>query len=165
MQFDKYFKPFQTYLVSVAQVKEPNPAYVNPFNKYIWTIDRNTIVEPIEKVIPPDNPLPPPTRLAITPFKAIEHQMKDFEFDVLGLLINAGLASNASNGKKFQEFIIMDTQKRPKKLTLWEDSVEHYGNELSEKVKHYPVFLARRVVKSSSGKIHEELWFFFSLNT
>ncbi|XP_060168008.1 uncharacterized protein LOC132598882 [Lycium barbarum] len=45
----------------------------------------------------------------------------------------------------------MDTQKRPKKLTLWEDSVEHYGNELLEKVKHYPVFLARRVVKSSSG--------------
>ncbi|XP_060181114.1 uncharacterized protein LOC132610767 [Lycium barbarum] len=61
MQFDKYFKPFQTYLVLVAQVKELNPAYTNPFNKYIWTIDRNTIVEPIEKVIPPDNPLSPPT--------------------------------------------------------------------------------------------------------
>ncbi|XP_059286801.1 uncharacterized protein LOC132040194 [Lycium ferocissimum] len=41
-------------------------------------------------------------------------------------------------------------KKKPKKLTLWEDSVEHYGNELSEKVKDYPVFLARRVVKSSS---------------
>ncbi|XP_059290178.1 uncharacterized protein LOC132043732 isoform X3 [Lycium ferocissimum] len=127
MLFDKYFKPFQTYLVSVAQVKEPNPAYANPFNKYIWTIDRNTIVEPIEKVIPPDNPLPPPKRLAITPFEAIEYQMKDFEFDVLGLLINAGLPSNASNGKKFQELIIMDTQAK----TIQRQLVEYTARSMS----------------------------------
>ncbi|XP_059284350.1 uncharacterized protein LOC132037760 [Lycium ferocissimum] len=102
VQFDKYFKPFQTYLVSVAQVKEPNPACANPFNKYTWTIDRNTIVEPIEKVIPLENPLPPPTRLAVTPFEAIEFHVKDFEFDVLGLLINADFQVMHQMERKFK---------------------------------------------------------------
>ncbi|XP_015078482.2 uncharacterized protein LOC107022360 [Solanum pennellii] len=47
--FEKEFAPFKTYLVSVAYVKVPPLGYENPLNKFIWTLDKNTIVEPIEE--------------------------------------------------------------------------------------------------------------------
>ncbi|XP_016467652.1 uncharacterized protein LOC107790261 [Nicotiana tabacum] len=56
--FEDLFDPFHTYLVSVAQVKESSYLYANPLNKFIWIIDRSTIVEPIEKATPPEDPLP-----------------------------------------------------------------------------------------------------------
>lgn len=43
---------FHTYLLSVANVKESNSAYDRPIGDFIWIIDRNTIVEPIEKLDP-----------------------------------------------------------------------------------------------------------------
>nr|XP_033510412.1 uncharacterized protein LOC108944061 [Nicotiana tomentosiformis] len=61
MHFEDLFRPSHTYLVSVAQVKESNYMYGNPLKKFTWTIDRCTIVEPIETVNPPEDPLPPPT--------------------------------------------------------------------------------------------------------
>lgn len=51
--FEKHLKSFKTYFVSAAQVKESNLGYANPFNAYAWMIDKTTIIEPIDKVIPP----------------------------------------------------------------------------------------------------------------
>ncbi|WMV46753.1 hypothetical protein MTR67_040138 [Solanum verrucosum] len=80
--FENKFAPFKTYLVSVAHVKEPPLGYENTLNKFIWTLDKNTIVEPLEEVKPPENPLPPPTRLALTTFDTFEYQSKEFEFGI-----------------------------------------------------------------------------------
>nr|XP_009758760.1 PREDICTED: uncharacterized protein LOC104211410 [Nicotiana sylvestris] len=80
MHFEDLFRHFHTYLVSVAQVKESNYMYGNPLNKLTWTIDRYTIVEPIEIVNPPEDPLPPPTRLNLTPFGNFEYQPEGSEF-------------------------------------------------------------------------------------
>ncbi|KAH0637831.1 hypothetical protein KY289_037746 [Solanum tuberosum] len=77
--FEKEFAPFKTYLVSVAHVK---------------TLDKNTIVEPVEEVKPPQDPLPPPTRLALTIFDTFEYQPKEFEFDVLAIVINGSASFN-----------------------------------------------------------------------
>ncbi|KAG5612002.1 hypothetical protein H5410_023283, partial [Solanum commersonii] len=53
-QFAKHFKPFQMYLLSVAHVKDSTYGYAASFNRFTWTIDKNTILEPIDKVIPPE---------------------------------------------------------------------------------------------------------------
>ncbi|KAM3233576.1 hypothetical protein P3L10_018935 [Capsicum annuum] len=37
---------------TVANVKEANNVYGKPISDFIWIIDRNTIVEPIEKLDP-----------------------------------------------------------------------------------------------------------------
>ncbi|XP_033510600.1 uncharacterized protein [Nicotiana tomentosiformis] len=79
--FEDLFDPFHTYLV-VAPVKESSYLYGNPLNKFTWTIDRSTIVEPIEKVTPPQDPLPPPMRLTITALDTSEYQPKESEFDI-----------------------------------------------------------------------------------
>ncbi|KAG5616606.1 hypothetical protein H5410_016430 [Solanum commersonii] len=78
--FEKEFAPFKTYLVSVAHVK----------------------------VKPPQDPLPPPRRLALTTFDTFEYQPKEFEFDVLAILINGSPSTKTTTGKRIQEFIIMD---------------------------------------------------------
>ncbi|XP_049361086.1 uncharacterized protein LOC125825842 [Solanum verrucosum] len=106
--FEKEFAPFKTYLVSVAHVKVPPLGYENSLNKFIWTLDKNTIVEPVEEVKPPQDPLPPPTRLALTTFDTFEYQPKEFEFDVLAIVINGSPSTKTTTGKRIQEFIIMD---------------------------------------------------------
>ncbi|XP_009767306.1 uncharacterized protein [Nicotiana sylvestris] len=109
--FEDLFRPFHTYLVSVAQVKESNYMYGNLVNKFTWTIDRSTIVEPVETINPSEDPLPPPTRLNLTPFDNFEYQPEGSEFDVLATVLNGSSSTYTSNGKRIQDFIIMDDQK------------------------------------------------------
>ncbi|KAH0784545.1 hypothetical protein KY290_004143 [Solanum tuberosum] len=152
--FEKEFAPFKTYLVSVAHVKVPPLEYENSLNKFIWTLDKNTIVEPVEEVKPPQDPLPPPTRL-----------------DVLAIVINGSPSTKTTTGKRIQEFIVMDKLpstktvigkliqefiiidklKKPTKLTLWEDFIDHEGVKLFNQLHDYPIILARKIGKSSSG--------------
>ncbi|KAG5602925.1 hypothetical protein H5410_034295, partial [Solanum commersonii] len=139
--FENEFAPFKTYLVSVAHVKLPPLGYENPLNKFVWTLDKNTIVEPVEEVKPPEDPLPPPTRLTLTTFHTFEYQSKEFEFV---------LQQRRELEKRIQEFILMD-KKKPTKLTLWEDFIDHEGVKLFNQLHDYPIILARRIGKSSSG--------------
>ncbi|KAH0699520.1 hypothetical protein KY284_013735 [Solanum tuberosum] len=88
--FEKEFAPFKTYLVTVAFVKEPPLGYENPLNKFIWTIDKNTIIEPVEEVKPPEDPLPPPTRLVVATFDTFDPSTK------------------TATRKRIQEFIVMN---------------------------------------------------------
>ncbi|KAH0700296.1 hypothetical protein KY290_015156 [Solanum tuberosum] len=149
--FEREFAPFNTYLVSVAHVKVPPLGYENSLNKFIWTLDKNTIVEPVEEVKPPEDPLPPPRRLALTTFDTFEYQPKEFEFDVLAIVINGSPSTRTTTGKRIQEFIIMDKLKKPTKLTLWEDFIDHEGLKLFNQLHDYPIILARKIGKSSSG--------------
>ncbi|KAG5609537.1 hypothetical protein H5410_020818 [Solanum commersonii] len=64
------------------------------------------------------DPLPPPRRLALTTFDTFEYQPKEFEFDVLAIVINGSPSTKTTTGKRIQEFIIMDKLKKPTKLTL-----------------------------------------------
>ncbi|KAM3303866.1 hypothetical protein P3S67_014897 [Capsicum chacoense] len=75
--FEDVLAPFNTYLVSIAQVKEPTFEYKSALNDYIWTIDRSTIVELIEKVTPPEDLLPQPTRLTLTTFDTLSINPKN----------------------------------------------------------------------------------------
>ncbi|KAG5617641.1 hypothetical protein H5410_017465 [Solanum commersonii] len=149
--FEKEFAPFKTYLVSVAHVKLPPLGYENPLNKFIWTLDKNTIVEPVEEVKPPEDPLPPPTRLTLTTFNTFEYQSKEFEFDVLAIVINGSPSTKTATRKRIQQFIVMDKLKKSTKLTLWEDFIDHEGVKLFNQLHDYPIILARRIGKSSSG--------------
>ncbi|KAL3374452.1 hypothetical protein AABB24_006100 [Solanum stoloniferum] len=45
----------------------------------------------------------------------------------------------------------MDKLKNPTKLTLWEDFIDHEGVKLFNQLHDYPIILARKVGKSSSG--------------
>ncbi|PHT34533.1 hypothetical protein CQW23_26333 [Capsicum baccatum] len=107
--FEDVLAPFNTYLVSIAQVKEPTSEYKSALNDYIWTIDRSTIVELIEKVTPPEDPSQP-TRLTLATFDTFEYQPKEYEFDVLAIVINDNYPTKTASGKRVQEFIIMDEQ-------------------------------------------------------
>lgn len=154
--YEREFVPFQTYLLSMAYVTESTKAYGNPLHEFTWTIDKGTIVEPIEQVIPPEPPLLPPTLLKGTSFDSFDYQAIGFKFDILALVINGSPPSYASNGSRIHEFIIIDYQKKPTKLTLWEEFIDLYGNKLLKHLKElqdFPVILARKVAKpkSSSG--------------
>ena len=80
--FENTLVPFKTYLISVAYVKDPTLGYENLISKFTWTLDKNTIVEPIDMIVPPEDPLPPPTRLSLTTFDTFEHQPKEYEFGI-----------------------------------------------------------------------------------
>ncbi|KAH0690988.1 hypothetical protein KY289_018346 [Solanum tuberosum] len=103
------FLPYHTYLISVASVTESNHAYGIPINTFLWTIDKGTLIEPIEEVEPPEASLPP-TRLTLTMFDSFHHQPEGLEFDVLAIVVNVALPTCATNGSRIQELIIMDNQ-------------------------------------------------------
>ncbi|KAG5575731.1 hypothetical protein H5410_055865 [Solanum commersonii] len=44
----------------------------------------------------------------------------------------------------------MDNQKKPKKLTLWESFIDHFGINITEQLHQYPIILARKIAKSKS---------------
>ncbi|KAG5572244.1 hypothetical protein H5410_062010 [Solanum commersonii] len=104
------FVPFQTYLLSGAFVSNSTKAYENPLHQFTWTIDKGTIVEPIDQVIPPEPPLLPPMLLKATSFDSFDYQAIGFEFDIFALVINGSPSSYASNGSRIQKFIIIDYQ-------------------------------------------------------
>ncbi|MCE3216299.1 hypothetical protein HAX54_005942 [Datura stramonium] len=114
--YEDMFVPFQTYLVSVANVKESTKKYGNSIHDFTWVIYRSTIVEPIEMVTPPEHPLLPPTRLTVASFDNFDYQVAGSELvvyllqDVLAIVTNGSPSSYASNGNRIQEFIIMDQQ-------------------------------------------------------
>ena len=74
------FVPFQTYLLSGAFVSVSIKAYGIPLHQFSWKFDKGTIVEPIDKVIPPEEPLLPPTLLKTTSFDSFDYQAIGFEF-------------------------------------------------------------------------------------
>ncbi|KAH0756281.1 hypothetical protein KY290_026551, partial [Solanum tuberosum] len=100
--------PYHTYLISVASVTESNHAYGIPINTFHWTIDKGTLIEPIEDIDPPEGSLPPSTRLTLTMFDSFHHQPEGLEFDVLATVVNVALPTRATNGSRIQELIIMD---------------------------------------------------------
>uniref|UniRef100_M1CIH2 Replication protein A OB domain-containing protein n=1 Tax=Solanum tuberosum TaxID=4113 RepID=M1CIH2_SOLTU len=148
--YAELFLPYHTYLISVASVTESNHAYGIPINTFLWTIDKGTLIEPIEEVEPPEDSLPPPTRLTVTMFDSFHHQPEGLEFDVLAIVVNVALPTCAANGSRIQELIIMDNQKKPKKLTLWESFIDHVGIYIAEQLNQYPIILARKIAKSKS---------------
>ncbi|KAM3305963.1 putative protein isoform X1 [Capsicum chacoense] len=150
-QFKDMLAPFNTYLVSVVQVKEPTLEYKSALNDYIWTFDRSTIVEPIEKVTPLEDPLPQPTRLTLTTFDTFEYQPKEYEFDVLSIVINDSHPTKTTRGKRVQEFFIMEGQKKPTKLALWDSFIDHDGPKILNQTHTYPAVLARRVSQETIG--------------
>ncbi|XP_049394620.1 uncharacterized protein LOC125858882 [Solanum stenotomum] len=127
--YENEFVPFQTYLLSGAFVTKSTKAYGNPLHQFTWTIDKGTIVEPIEQVIPPEPPLLPPTLIKVTSFDSFDYQVVGFEFgtsqNIFTLILtnnsllyaryscpreNGSPPSYASNGSRIQEFIIIDYQ-------------------------------------------------------
>ncbi|KAH0679713.1 hypothetical protein KY284_020798 [Solanum tuberosum] len=148
--YAELFLPYHTYLISVASVTESNHAYGIPINTFLWTIDKGTLIEPIEEVEPPEDSLPPPTRLTLTMFDSFHHQPEGLEFDVLAIVVNVAMPTCAANGSRIQELIIMDNQKKPKKLTLWESFIDHVGIYIAEQLNQYPIILARKIAKSKS---------------
>ncbi|KAG5578498.1 hypothetical protein H5410_058632 [Solanum commersonii] len=73
--------------------------------------------------------------------------------DVLAIVINGSPSTRTTTGKLIQEFIIMDKAKKPTKLTLWEDFIDHEGVKLFNQLHDYPIILARKIGKSSSGQV------------
>ncbi|XP_015168047.1 uncharacterized protein [Solanum tuberosum] len=80
--YAELFIPYHTYLILVASVTESNHAYGIPINTFLWTIDKGTLIEPIEEVDPPEGSLPPPTRLTLTMFDIFHHQPEGLEFGI-----------------------------------------------------------------------------------
>ncbi|MCE3050648.1 hypothetical protein HAX54_047757, partial [Datura stramonium] len=80
--YEDMFTPFRTYLVSMANIKESNHIYGNPINNFTWIVDRSTIVEPIEMIVPPEHPLSLPTRLTLALFDSFDSHPIGSEFGI-----------------------------------------------------------------------------------
>ncbi|KAH0640882.1 hypothetical protein KY290_035612 [Solanum tuberosum] len=56
-------------------------------------------------------------------------------------------------------------RKKPTKLTLWEDFIDHEGVKLFNQLHDYPIILARRIGKSSSGTSNRFVGLMSKFNT
>nr|XP_025884857.1 uncharacterized protein LOC104645518 [Solanum lycopersicum] len=174
------FVPFQTYLLLGAFVSESIKTYGIPLHQFRWTIDKGTIVEPIDKVIPPEPPLLPPTLLKTTSFDSFDYQAIGFEFGTsqniftvalskkketpsylnnLNMLTPSLFSQNSSSSYDQMEYPsiregIINFRRKPTKLTLWEEFIDLYGNKLLKhliELQEFPVIIARKVAKSKSS--------------
>ncbi|KAM3221819.1 hypothetical protein P3L10_021089 [Capsicum annuum] len=145
-QYADLLHPFRTYLVSIANIRESNDTYSKPLGDFTWIIDKNIIIEPIEEITTLRNSLPRSTRLAVTPFEHFDHQYEGHEFDILAIVLNAGLPTYAANGPRIQDFIEMDDNgKKSTKLTLWTSFIDHDENKIMEILDQFLIILARKI--------------------
>ncbi|KAG5615822.1 hypothetical protein H5410_015646 [Solanum commersonii] len=111
--YENEFVPFQTYFLSRAFVTKSTKAYGIPLYQFTWTIDKGTIVEPIEQAL---NSVLLKISLHYT-----YYTYNPFFITILtnnSLLYaryscpreNGSPPSYASNGSRIQEFIIIDYQ-------------------------------------------------------
>ncbi|OIT28289.1 hypothetical protein A4A49_57869 [Nicotiana attenuata] len=146
---DNLFELFETYLISTAKVRNPQP-YSLHIGQFEWIVDRFTIVESIPKTNEKEALLPPPSRLSAISFADVEQQPSGVEFDLLAVVANCGaMQCTADQTKRFQEAIVMDNTKKPLFFTIWEDLASNEGIELLRQVRQlqeYPVILAKRIV-------------------
>ncbi|XP_019261610.1 PREDICTED: replication protein A 70 kDa DNA-binding subunit D-like [Nicotiana attenuata] len=146
---DNLFGLFETYLISTAKVRYPQP-YSLHIGQFECIVDRFTIVESIPKTNEKEVPLPPPSRLSVISFADVEQQPSGVEFDLLAVMANCGaMQYTADQTKRFQEAIVMDNTKKPLFFTIWEDLASNEGIELPRQVRQlqeYPVILAKRIV-------------------
>ncbi|XP_047253710.1 uncharacterized protein LOC107844964 [Capsicum annuum] len=56
-----------TYLISAARVKDSPKSYARTIHTFYWILDKETIVERINPNDEIEKPLPPPTKLNLTP--------------------------------------------------------------------------------------------------
>jgi len=61
----------------------------------------------------------------------------------------------------FENILQNICRKKPTKLTLWEDFIDHEGVKLFNQLHDYPIILARKIGKSSSGKSANKFIFSF----
>ncbi|KAH0694016.1 hypothetical protein KY285_021113 [Solanum tuberosum] len=134
------------YQVLILQDEEENQVQATIYSTDITYFEKE--FAPFKTYL---DPLPPPTRLALTTFDTFEYQPKEFEFDILAIVINGSPSTKTTTEKRIQEFIVMDKLKKPTKLTLWEDFIDHEGVKLFNQLHDYPIILARKIGKSSSG--------------
>ncbi|XP_019233011.1 PREDICTED: replication protein A 70 kDa DNA-binding subunit D-like [Nicotiana attenuata] len=141
---DNLFELFETYLISTAKVRNPQP-YSLHIGQFEWIVDRFTIVESIPKTNEKEAPLPPPSRLSAISFANVEQQPSGIEFDLLAVVANCGaMQYTADHTKRFQEAI-----EETSFFTIWEDLASNEGIELLRQVRQlqeYPVILAKRIV-------------------
>ncbi|KAG5593143.1 hypothetical protein H5410_043657 [Solanum commersonii] len=90
-----------------------------------------------------------------------ENQVQATIYNVLAIVINGSPSTKTTTGKRIQEFIIMDKLK----LTLWKDFIDHEGVKLFNQLHDYPIILARKIGKSSSGTLNRFVGLTSKFNT
>ncbi|XP_070008195.1 replication protein A 70 kDa DNA-binding subunit B-like [Nicotiana sylvestris] len=145
---DNLFELFETYLISTAKVRNPQP-YSLHISQFEWIVDRFTIVESIQNNNEKEVPLPPPSRLSMISFADVAQQPSGVEVDLLVVVENCGVMQyTADQSKRFQEAIVMDRMKKPLFFTIWEYLASNEGAELLRQVRQlqeYPIILAKRI--------------------
>lgn len=145
---DNLFELFETYLISTAKVRNPQP-YSLHIGQFEWIVDRFTIVESIQKNNENEAPLPLPSRLSTISFADVAQQPSGVEVDLLAVVANCGaMQYTADQSKRFREAIVIDKMKKPLFVTTWEDLASNEGAELLRQVRQlqeYPIILAKRI--------------------
>ncbi|PHT72750.1 hypothetical protein T459_23535 [Capsicum annuum] len=143
-----------TYLLSAARVKDLPKSYGWPIHTFYWILDKESIVERINHNDEIEKPLPPPTKLNLTPLANVAQltTTPSAEIDILGVVIRCGPEKYAGRTQnKCRETTIADDQNTQFLLTLWGDFSVIEGIELQAKIEkeEYPVILGRNIGISS----------------
>ncbi|KAM3325522.1 replication protein A 70 kDa DNA-binding subunit D [Capsicum chacoense] len=119
-----------TYLISATRVKDLPKSYVRPIHTYYWVLDKETIVERINPNDEIEKPLPPPTKLNLTPLANVAQltPTPSAEIDILGVVIRCGPEKYAGRTQnKCREITIADDPNTQFLLTLWGNFSEIEG--------------------------------------
>ncbi|XP_016448984.1 uncharacterized protein LOC107774044 isoform X3 [Nicotiana tabacum] len=106
-------KLFHTYLISTARVKISSTQYGRPLHKFYWVLDKETIVELVEKNGEREIPKPPPRKPNLTDFDHIAHITPDpaTEIDILAVVVHCGPPKYAGRvPNRCREIIVTDNQ-------------------------------------------------------
>ncbi|XP_075089375.1 uncharacterized protein LOC107794475 isoform X8 [Nicotiana tabacum] len=99
---DNLFELFETYLISTAKVRNPQP-YSLHIGQFEWIVDRFTIVESIQKNNENEAPLPLPSRLSTISFADVAQQPSGVEVDLLAVVANCGAMQYTADQIHVQE--------------------------------------------------------------
>ncbi|PHT70608.1 hypothetical protein T459_25712 [Capsicum annuum] len=143
-----------TYLISAARVKDSPKSYARTIHTFYWILDKETIVERINPNDEIEKPLPPPTKLNLTPLANVARltPIPSTENDILRVVIRCDPKKYAGcTQNRCRDITIANDQNTQFLLTLWGDFSEIEGSELQTKIEkeEYPIILGRNIGISS----------------
>nr|XP_009800777.1 PREDICTED: uncharacterized protein LOC104246617 isoform X2 [Nicotiana sylvestris] len=132
-------KLFHTYLISTARVKISSTQYGRPLHKFYWVLDKETIVELVEKNGEREIPKPPPRKPNLTDFDHIAHITPDpaTEIDILAVVVHCGPPKYAGRvPNRCREIIVTDNQAKENKDMLGGCASDNFSRSPRSSTSH-----------------------------
>ncbi|XP_071914617.1 replication protein A 70 kDa DNA-binding subunit B-like isoform X4 [Coffea arabica] len=140
--FANLLQPFKRYYITGGTVKKQDAKYKISDYHFSWVIHNKTLVE---EYVEPNPPMLPCT-FEFTKFEDL-FRFADTENvqSLQAIVITAFATKEQNNGSTTRDFIVMNEEKKPMLLTLWNEFEQNQGTQLANSIGNANVIIGMKL--------------------